>query len=79
MSALLAWFALSLVAVFAAALLVPRHLPARRVPQEAGAAAVSPERPSPASGGMAVPVITDVAEREAFAYDNGLTTGEDGS
>ena len=60
------------VALFAAVLFVPRCL--RRRP--AGTAAVSPYRSSPASGGMVVPVITDVAEREAFAYDDGLTVGE---
>lgn len=64
------------VALFAAVLFVPRCLRRRREPRPAGTAAVSPERSSPASGGMAVPVITDVAEREAFAYDDGLTVGE---
>lgn len=73
---------LLLVAACAAALFVPRFLLARRVRQAAGTAAVSPERSSPASGGMAVPLITDAPdrdERQAFAYDNGLTVGEDGS
>jgi hypothetical protein len=40
-----------------------------------GAAVVPPVRPQ-ATGGMAVPVITDAPdadERQAFAYSNGLT------
>jgi hypothetical protein len=77
--ALLAWFVLFLVAAFAAALFVPRLLPARRVRQPAGTAAVSPERSSPASGEMAAPAVTAQARGEAtrpFAYDNGLIVGE---
>ena len=77
-TALLAWFALFLVAVFAAALLVPRLLLPRRVRQEAGTAAVSPVR-IPAAGGMAVPAAAARPRGEAtrpFAYDNGLIVGE---
>ena len=66
---------LVVVALAAAFLFVPRWL--RRVAGPAGTAAVSPAR-IPAAGETAVPVITDAPyreERQAFAYDNGLTVG----
>ena len=69
--------ALILVAVFAAALFVPRLPRAHRV-RETGTAAVSPQRPS-AAGGMAVPAAPAQPRGEAtrpFAYDNGLIIGE---
>ena len=62
----------TLFTVVVAAPCVSRYL--RRDRQVAGAAVVPPGRSQP-SGGMAVPVITDVRDREersAFAYDNGL-------
>ena len=67
--------ALILVAVFAAALFVPRLPHAHRV-REPGTAAVSPERPS-AAGGMAVPQRSpSEASEDRNAYDNGLIIGE---
>ena len=60
---------LLIVAAAAAALFLPRLLRPRRAAE-------------PAAAEMTVPLITDApehAERQAFAYDNGLTTGEDGS
>jgi hypothetical protein len=74
-TALLAWSALFLVAVSAAALLVPRLLPGRRARQAAGTAAVSPQRP-PAAGGTAVPARPRGEATRPFAYDNGLIVGE---
>lgn len=73
---LFAGLGLLLVAAFAAVLFVPRLLRSRHPAEQAGTAAVSPERPSPASGGMAAPVITvrpSSVMTEPFAYDNGLT------
>jgi len=70
---------LAIVAVFAAALLVPRLPRASRVRREAGTAAVSPQRP-PAAGGMAVPAAAARPRGEAtrpFAYDNGLIIGDE--
>lgn len=67
---------LVLAALFAAVLFVPRLLRARHPAEQAGTAAVSPERSSPASGGMAVPVIAvrpSSVMTEPFAYDNGVT------
>ena len=71
---------LVLVAVFAAALFVPRLLHPGREPGEAGTAAVSPQRP-PAAGGMAVPARAPlrpaVTATQPFAYDNGLIIGDE--
>ena len=50
----------------------------RRRDRAAGGPPVPPVRPEPA-GGTAVPVVTDVPDRDertAFAYDNGLKIGE---
>jgi hypothetical protein len=62
---------LTVVALFAAVLFVPRLRRASR--PEAGTAAVSPQRPS-AAGGMAVPAATAT---RPFAYDNGLIIGDE--
>jgi hypothetical protein len=70
--------AAAVVALVIAAPFVSRRLRFSRVAPAAGAAAVPPVRPEPA-GGMAVPVVTDLPDRDeraAFAYDNGLKTGE---
>ena len=72
------YLALAAVALFAAALLVPRCLLRCREPRAAGTAAVSPVR-IPAAGGMAVPAVTAQPRSGAtrpFAYDNGLIVGE---
>jgi hypothetical protein len=71
---------LLVIAVFAAALFVPRCLFPRRGPQAAGAAAVPPVR-VPAAGGMAVLAVTVQPRGEMtgpFAYDNGLMIGGEG-
>ena len=79
MSAAAALLGLTVVAVFAAALLVPR-LPRARRGRAAGTAAVSPQRPS-AAGGMAVPARAPLrpaaTATRPFAYDNGLIIGDE--
>lgn len=69
-------FGLAVAAAVVASPFVSRRLRAGLNQQAPGAAVVSPVRSSPA-GGMAVPVITDLDERQAFAYDNGLAVEEE--
>jgi hypothetical protein len=71
--------AAAVVALVIAAPFVSRRLRSSRVAPAAGAVVVPPVRPEPA-GGMAAPVadLPDRDERTAFAYDNGLKTGEAG-
>jgi hypothetical protein len=65
---------LTVVAIFAAALFVPRWLRPRRVTQQAGTAVVPPQRP--AAGGTTVPVQPRGEATRPFAYDDGLKIGE---